>query len=272
MEEDSFVAKIVHRLIKKHIAGNTMSAAIKKTKQLNGKGIVVSITFLSDAPKDLSKSSYITATYSQLIREISRLGLKASLHIPLEQLGIKISKEATFANARKIVEFGNKYGVFVWFEAENNDDIIKELASQKGVGIALKDLGSALLFSSKNKPKTLKLILTNKLDEKGIDSIKKLADKTRLVVLSQNDPMIEKLIKMNSYKKSLIFEFQLGYSEKKLGKWVKKGVGVGVYLPFGRDWVSYAIKNMPAGYMRSIASSLLVEKEKRGKGGKNEEK
>jgi len=65
--EESFIAKIAHRLIKKHIAGNTMSSAIKKAKQLNAKGLLASITFLSDVPKNNCKeqlyNSDIPAAY-----------------------------------------------------------------------------------------------------------------------------------------------------------------------------------------------------------------
>ncbi|MGC8662371.1 MAG: hypothetical protein ACP5RT_01135 [Candidatus Micrarchaeia archaeon] len=269
MEKDSFIAKIVYRLIKKHIVGNTMGSAIKKAKQLNSKGILTSITFLSDAPKELSKSNYITATYIQLIREVSRPGLKASIHIPIEQIGEGLSSEAALANIKKLVEYGNKYGVFIWFEVGDiNDKIVDNILLFKGVGIACGDIKKAAGFVKKSKPKTLKLMLSKKLGGNELELIKKLAETTKLVVLLQNDPTIEKLISRNNYKNSLIFEFQLGYSEKKLWKLAKKGASIGVYLPFGKDWTSYAIKNMPSGYMHSIATNLLAETEKGEDNGK----
>ncbi|MGC8776987.1 MAG: hypothetical protein ACP5P2_03575 [Candidatus Micrarchaeia archaeon] len=272
MEEDSFVAKIAHRLIRKHIAGNMMSSAIKKAKALNAKGLAASITFLSEAPKDSSKSNYITTTYVQLIREISRLGLKASVHVPIEQLGSNLSKENALSNAKKLVEFGNKYGVFIWFEGEDSE-LLRKLSSFKGVGIACKGAENAMKYAKNGKVDIIKVVCSSKkAEEKELNAIKELSKKAKVVLLAQNDFIAEKLAKGDGYKKSLVFEFQLGYSEKRLSKWMKKGAIVSVFIPFGRDWISYIINNMPQGYIQSIATSLLVEKKSGGNGKKRGEK
>ncbi len=266
MEEDSFVAKIAHRLVKKHIAGNMMSSAIKKAKALNAKGIVASISFLSEPPKDAAKSNYITTTYAQLIREISRLGLKASVHVPIEQLGTSISEENALSNMQKLIEFGNRYGVFIWFEGDEHK-MLEKLSKSKGVGIACRSIDSARKYMKNSKASMLKVIcLSKKTEDKELKELKELAERSKLVILSHNDYMIEKLTKNNGYKKSLVFEFQLGYSEKRLGKWLKKGATVSVFIPFGRDWISYIINNMPQGYMQNIVTNLLLEK----KSGSNE--
>lgn len=265
--EESFVAKIAHRLIKKHIAGNTMNAAIKKGKALNDKGMLASITFLSDAPKDTAKSKYIASTYLQLIREISRFGLKASVHIPIEQLGV--NKENALENLKKVVEFGNKYGVFIWLEEGSEGFKLDEAYKMRGVGVACRGSKAAMNIAKKGYAKSIKLICSSKKEEldEEMKRIKELAEKRTLVLLAQNDSIVEKMVKLNNYKKSLIFEFPLGYSEKRLAKLMKRGAKVSIYLPFGRDWISYILNTMPSGYMRSIAAGLLAEK-----GEKNEKK
>ncbi|MEM3744359.1 MAG: hypothetical protein QW759_00780, partial [Candidatus Micrarchaeaceae archaeon] len=66
----------------------------------------------------------------------------------------------------------------------------------------------------------------------------------------------------SKYKKALSIEFPLGYSEKKVLKIAREGSArLSVYIPFGKDWIGYAMESVPEGYIRSIAGRLL-----RGKG------
>jgi len=250
-----------------------MGSALRKAKSVNMKGIPVSITFLSDNPDSRAKSSYITTTYMQLIRELSRLGIKGSVHMQLEQLGSGLSKEIAIENAKKIIEFGNKYGIFVWLESNKENNLLAELSSSKGVGAAFSSIESAEAYYksyiSKHRYRMMKVMCKSEAKSKPIDevnSISKLMDNGKVVLLSPSDSIIEKFLKNGiKYKKSLIFEFQLGYSEKRLGKWAKKGMGLSMYIPFGKDWVRYTMSNVPEGYMRSIAGSLLAEKEEKEK-------
>src|SRR5208337_4836274 len=116
LKEHPIVGRILYRLIKKHIAGTTMSSVIERAKELNGKKLPVSIAFLSDSAKDSTKAKYATTTYLELIRRIARMGLKASVQVPLNQIGSGVSEEVAVRNGKEILRTANKYGVFVWFE------------------------------------------------------------------------------------------------------------------------------------------------------------
>ena len=259
------------RLVKKHIAGQTMDAALTRTKELNALGLPASITFLSHIPLDKAKVNYITATYMQLARQIARLGLKASLHIPLEQLGRGISEDVTAKSLENILDTTNKYGIFTWCEIKEplkDLRIIKGLDGKKGIGIVLKSLDNASLYSVYIKkwhaPNAIKSACSisgdNAKPEKGAVA-KKLDDimkTSRNVVLSSpSEKLVSSLLKDQKYKKSLIFEFQLGYSEKHINKLLKRGAKLSMYVPFGRDWVEYAMKNVPERYTRVLANNLL---------------
>ena len=91
-EHATIVEGLLYRLIRKHIAGTTMSSAIEKAKELNGKKLPVSIAFLSDSARDSAKARYATTTYLELIRRIARMGLKASVQVPLGQIGYGVSR------------------------------------------------------------------------------------------------------------------------------------------------------------------------------------
>lgn len=280
MQQESFVGKIIYRLIRKHIAGNTMGSALQKAKSINMKGVPVSITFLSDILDSRVKASYITTTYMQLIREVSRLGIKGSAHVLLEQLGSRISKEVAIENAKKVIEFGNKYGVFIWLESNDENNLLTQFSSLKGVGAAFSSIEGAdayyRAYARRHKYSMIKVMCTSERKSKPaeeISVISRLANSSKVVLLSPNDNIIEKFLKNgNKYKKSLIFEFPLGYSEKRLGKWIKKGAYTSMYIPFGKDWVRYTMSNVPDGYMKALAASLLSEKVDKEKEIKNEKR
>jgi hypothetical protein len=37
---------------------------------------------------------------------------------------------------------------------------------------------------------------------------------------------------------------------------MKKGTKISVLVPFGKDWIKYAMNNVPEGYMRFVAGKL----------------
>lgn len=251
-----------------------MDSAISRAKLLNAKGVPVSINFLAQPPLDKAKANYITTTYLQLVREIARLGIKASVHLKFDQLGSNISAEYASSNLESILAMSRKYGVFVWCELNDplrEFSLLNQIKDAKGLGLCVGSIEDALEYSKKHKPlRELKVTCASRNDgekeakQDSIESIEQIAKGSKsLILMSPKDSSVAKLTKNTSkYRKSLIFEFQLGYGDKKLNKMIRKGARLSIYIPFGKDWASYAMKNVPHRYMRLLASSLLSEQKK----------
>ena len=111
LKEDSLVDKVLYRIVKKHVSGTTMGSALAKAKELNQKNIHASITFLSNVPENKIKARYITSTYTELIRRIARLGLKASVQVQAGQIGYGIDESVFESNLKEILSTGNKFCV-----------------------------------------------------------------------------------------------------------------------------------------------------------------
>ncbi len=270
MQQESFAEKVIYRLIKKHIAGPTMSLAIKKAKQINDKGLPVSITFLSAAPSDRPKVNYVTNTYLQLAREIARIGVRGSIDVPLEQIGMGISEEVAAESTGKIIEACRRYGIFTWIgigDPSKELKVVRKLGFQKGVGLYFNSIKNLNLYAEKaDSAYPIKVVCRmdgeKKEEEKEstVAEINKVLRKFhKLILFSPSENVTSKLLGDAKNRKALIFEFQLGYSDKKLNKIVKRGARVSISMPFGRDWVGYAINNVPEGYMRLLANTLLKE-------------
>jgi proline dehydrogenase len=262
INEHEIVEKILYRLIKKHIAGTTMSSAIEKAKELNRRKLGVSITFLSDSAKDSSKARYATTTYLELIRRIARMGLMASIHVPLVQVGYGISPDVLEKNVNDIVCTANKYGVFVWLEQPCDYKLPQFLLGAKGVGYVrpVSDANDYLNIN-KGRIRAMKILCgagTEGAKGKSVsDRIKLIAKSTNSIVLQSPEERTVKEFLANGYKKSVVFEFQLGYSSSAIARIVKKGAGASIYVPFGKDWAPYAINKVPERYARFLAEKLL---------------
>ncbi len=274
LKEESLLERIAYRLVKKHISGTTMSSALSKAKELNKRNLLASITFLANKPENKAKAKYVTTTYLELIRQVSRHGLRASVHVPLEQLTYDGDTKLEQENELAIRETARKYGVFVWFELNGVlPEQIQSIEQYRGCGVALDETSAVEYLRKYGNSKAIKVIFGEanikknagkKAGDRNIDYICGKAGNTVLSHMPESRlwPMLKNGSK---YKKSAIFEFGMGYSRKKINKAVKKGARVSLSVPFGKDWAGYAANNVSEGYMRFIVGNLLKEDNKRGK-------
>ncbi|MEM3838977.1 MAG: hypothetical protein QXF01_00120 [Candidatus Micrarchaeaceae archaeon] len=263
MNDDSFIERILYKLVKRHVSGTTMSSALDKAKDLNSKNLHVSITFLSNSVATRQKAKYATTTYLELIRQISRLGLKASIQVPLSQLGLGMDENTMLENLGEIIKVGNKYGVFVWAEIPQGYSFDStQFDSARGFGIATHAAGMLKTVTAHKHIKSLKIIFSKSdLEVAGADEFaKQLAgmNLSNTVMLSPPDSVIKKVLN-GGRGKTAVIEFRFGENSKKIKSLAERGTRASVYLPFGKDWQAYAINNVPEGYMRFLAAKFLTE-------------
>ncbi len=268
MAEHAIAERLLYRLIRRHIAGTTMSSAIEKARELNDRKLPVSIAFLSESAHDSTKARYATTTYLELIRRIARLGLKASIQVPLDQIGFDISDEVAEKNVNEILTTARNYGVFVWLEIRDHRSALPAfLQEAKGVGYAVSiDRSEDYIRENRGQIKAIKMLCAEAHGD-GKDAGKRVLGRvksaTRLVknavVQSAPETALRSLLNGSGMKKSIIFELQLGYSGKKMSMIVKRGGRVSVYIPFGKDWEHYAVSRTPERYARFLATRILKE-------------
>ena len=245
-----------------------MNSAIEKAQEFNKEKILSSIMFLSDLPDNRPKARYVTTTYTELVRRISRLGIKASIHVPVNKIGSLIDEKFAMDNLMEIVNAGNKAGVFVWaaFDRDYGEMMIPEkFARMKGFGVAapcdvvknIADMWGA---------NAVKMVFGADSDSESkahVQEIKSEIEKRKTVVVSSPSRKLLSEISKSRFKKSIILEFGLGYSKRKIIKLSKKGFVTSMCVPFGKDWTSYAIGMVPDRKAGFIVGSLLKEEERR---------
>ncbi len=272
---ESFFEKFAYRLVEKHIAGKTMASVIARALEFNERNILASVHFMSETPDNRAKVGYITNTYMQLARQMGRFGVKGAMHVPIEQLGSAISTEAAMESIEKINSTCEHYKTFCWYEVCNNEGDMKiayKLLESEGYGIAFSDYTLLSFFlKRRSKTKHVKIVLNDEKNIKDFLSESKDVSKSAIngiisnarsiLFASSNDNVIDRIARIPKAQKKVVFEYEFGESEKRIGKMMKKGFGASVFMPFGKDWVKYAIKKDPEGHMRSFATELIKPKE-----------
>jgi proline dehydrogenase len=261
-DHEPFVERILHKLVRKHIAGTTMDSALEAAKELNKMNVPASITFLSGNVLDKSKAKYNATAYAELVRRIARSGIKSSIHVLLEELGSDVDEQVALDNMQMVADAGSKYGVFLWVEPDGmSKAMVLKIGKMKGVGIAINVLKIDDYIKGNNKFNSFKLSFKDYDIDDAKETSKMLADIKKnaenVTVSSMNENLLWKVIA--SKQKDIVFEFGYGYSNHKMKRAIKKGAKICVLVPFGKDWIKYAMNNVPEGYMRFVAGKLLKE-------------
>ncbi len=282
--DKDFIKKLVFRFVKKRIAGSTMNTAFNAAKEVNSSGMSATITFLNECGENgSSKAHYNLMSYMQLMAQLSRLGINAEIAVRPSQLGCGNSAQAE-KNLSELLDAAEKYGKRVWIEYDYSMPLTVYISkysrylSEKGnAGIELPIKSADMSAIEKKLPNSSAVKLSSHmpvarqakaskpipLHELYLQHIKALSERCKFIYIAESDEkLINKIAANKAYKKALIFELPLGYSKKWQKKLLGSGIQMSIYVPYGKDWVPYAINKLTEGHIRDIAISLLDGKER----------
>ncbi|MCL4411316.1 hypothetical protein M1329_00025 [Candidatus Marsarchaeota archaeon] len=279
------IKRLVFRLVRKHVAGTTTSSAIRTAATLSGRGLLPTVTFLSDHVNTQLNARYNINAYIELARQLSRQSIRADLSVRLSQLGYFISKDGARAGAEEILGSLGP-GSKLWLESEQGigpGELAGICEEHAGMPAGF-EMPASLLYNGTAekylgaKNRYIKLTTNNyampDVAAKGarkrgkhyddmLDvfsrSIDRLARKNRVVtVAGQDERLMLGLFKANKgHRRDLIFEVPLGYNQKRVGMLLKLKANVSVYVTYGKDWIPYAINRLTEGRIRDIAVAVL---------------
>lgn len=254
------------------VAGETIDLAVKKIKELNAKGLAVTIDYLGEFVDSVEEANHMADGSIEAIRAIGREKLNAQLSLKMTSMGLDISEEVVMNNMRRILDAAKENNVFVTIDMEDYSrcgktiEIFKELRKEyDNVGTVIQ----AYLY------RTVKDI--QELDEyhPNLRLVKGAYKESPEVAFPEKkdvDENFKKIIKMHllngnytavashdeaiiQYTKELVkehqisndqFEFQMLYgirTERHDGL-VKEGYTMRVYVPYGTDWYGYFMRRL----------------------------
>lgn len=254
------------------VAGETIELATKGIKDLNKKGLLVTIDYLGEFVDNEKEANEMADNSIMAIEAIGRENLQSQLSLKLTSMGLDISDEVVTSNMRRILEAAKNNNVFVTIDMEDYSraqktiDIFKRLKSEYNhVGTVLQ----AYLYRTEKDIHDLDEYSPNLRLVKGAykessevafpdkkdvdDNFKRIIEMHMLngnytAVATHDEAIIEytkKLAKEHAIPQSQ-FEFQMlyGIRVERQVELVEEGYKMRVYVPYGTDWYGYFMRRL----------------------------
>ncbi|MFW5432869.1 proline dehydrogenase family protein [Paenibacillus apiarius] len=258
---------------KRFVAGEQISEAITAVRELNDRGIVVTLDhlgeFISTTDEAVESMKYCIRT----LDEIASSGVKANLSLKLTQLGLDISRDLCLSNMRSILEAASRYDNFVRIDMEDyahneaSIDLFCQLREEFGSTIGL--VIQAYLYKSEEdiamlhryrpnlrlvkgaykEPPEVAFPKKEDVDTNYIRIIEQhLTNGDYAAIATHDDNIINSVktfVKKNNIPLSQ-FEFQMLYGIRTQAQQqlADEGYTMRVYVPYGDDWYGYFMRRL----------------------------
>jgi proline dehydrogenase len=257
---------VIFRLVEKYIAGSTMVSALDYVREVNGKGMRATVTFLNEGVADAARARYNANTYIQLARQATRLHLNADISLRLSQMGAGINSETAERNIKSVLEAATGNGVGIWLEAERDTPMEELFHRYRAIRKGARNAGMEIPVWYPLEVSTIKKNL-------------KKGDKVKLTTYSYVE-----IDEMGAYEgngtakgKSEAAKVQKRIEQDaldqyigKIGRLLQEGVAVTVLehnqtimtkmASFSREYKKNLIFELPLGYNRSGLGKLIKMK------------
>ena len=254
------------------VAGNTIDVAKEVIKQLNNKGLDVTLDYLGEFIVDANEAAETANHCIKAIEVIGSERLNSQISIKLTSMGLDISDDVVLSNMRRILAKAKKNHVFITIDMEDYSRCEKTLQIYKQLKEEFDNVGTVLqayLYRTEKDVEDLSAYRANLRLVKGAykespnvafpnkddvdQNFKKIIKKHLLnghytAIATHDDQIIEYTKQLvNIYKiPKTQFEFQMLYGirpEKQLDI-VHDGYKMRVYVPYGTDWYGYFMRRM----------------------------
>lgn len=273
-----FPKKFVWIFSRPYIAGETMADAIKVSKDLNSKGIKVTLDVLGEFISSLDEAEANKAEYLHLIDESIKAGIDGNFSLKPTSFGLLLDKEVCYRHIREIVAKAASYNNFIRIDMEDSPctdleiELFRRLKAEypANVGLVLQaylkrtysDIESMLDLNSNEVPLSYRLckgiyvepaaIAFKKYEEINSNFLADLElmfkNKVYAGIATHDKPLVDgayELIKKYSVPKNM-YEFQMlyGVTPALRQSIVDAGHIMRVYVPFGKEWFGYSTRRL----------------------------
>jgi proline dehydrogenase len=273
-----FPKKFVWIFSRPYIAGETMTDALKVSKELNSKGIKVTLDVLGEFISSLEEAEANKAEYLHLIDESVKAGIDGNFSLKPTSFGLLLDKEVCYKHIREIVAKAAAYNNFIRIDMEDSPctdleiELFRRLKAEypANVGLVLqaylkrtyKDIEAMLDLNTPEVPLSYRLCKGIYVEPAAI-AFKKyeeinsnfLADLELMFqngiyagIATHDKPLVDgayELIERYNVPKNM-YEFQMlyGVTPALRQSIVDAGHVMRVYVPFGKEWFGYSTRRL----------------------------
>ena len=259
---------VTHRFV----AGEDLNDAIEAIRRLNKKGISASFDHLGESITSEAATRDEVTEYVRVLDSIHENGLNSNVSVKLTQIGLDISEDLTYENARAIVEAATRYQNFVRIDMEESTktdstiSIFKRLRSEfNNVGIVIqaylyrseKDIEDLLKIGSRIRlckgaymePESVAFPQKEDVDANYVKLTKLLLASGIYHGIATHDENMISAAEQFARERGIAsdqFEFQMLYGVRRdlQDKLVNNGYRMRVYVPYGKFWYPYFMRRL----------------------------
>jgi proline dehydrogenase len=258
---------------RRFIAGETVEEAIEAARDLEARGMRLTLDYLGESVRTMDEATAATREYVRLIDALVAAGVERNISLKLTQLGAGIDRATCVDNMRRILEPAQRHACFVRIDMENSRwtdltlDVFETLWQQqyRNVGIALQaylrrteadvrrmnSLGARvrLVKGAYKEPATVAFEDKSDVDANYLRLTKLLLDEGTYPAVATHDEALIAATKAHAAARAIAsdqYEFQMLYGIRRdlQGALVRGGYRMRVYVPFGRQWFPYFMRRL----------------------------
>ena len=258
---------------RRFIAGETIEEAIEVSRDLEARGMRLTLDYLGESVSTSDAAAAATREYLRLIDVIVAAGIERNLSLKLTQLGVTIDRATCVDNLRRILAPAERHDFFVRIDMENSPytDITLEVFDtmwQQGhrcLGVALQaglhrtgadidrmnEIGARvrLVKGAYKEPRTVAYQQKQEVDEAFRTLMRRLLDAGTYPAIATHDEALIDDTCAYAAQRGIApdrFEFQMLYGIRRdlQASLVERGYRMRVYVPFGREWFPYFMRRL----------------------------
>lgn len=257
---------------KRYIAGKNITDAIAAARELNSERIKATIDNLGENVADESEAAASVNEYLELLGRISSDGVDSTVSLKLTHMGLDISDELAYGNARAVVKKAHELGNFVRLDMEGSKytqrtiDILLRLHDEyRNCGVAIQcmlrrspadvrlltDKGASVRLVKGAYKESPEIAFPGKdeVDANFSALMRELLLKgARPAIATHDEKLINDAINFtarnNIPKDRFEFQMLLGIKRTLQKKLAKNGYTVRVYVPYGANWLPYTLRRL----------------------------
>jgi proline dehydrogenase len=283
-------APVSRRVVRRFVAGASVTDAVQTTGKLVESGLFVSLDHLGEDTTEVGHAEATTKAYVTLLQQLADAGLSASaeVSVKLTAIGQNLDRALAVDNARQVCDAAAAAGTTVTLDMEDHTttdstlDVLRELrADFPWVGAVLqsylhrteadcRDLATEgsrvrLCKGAYREPASVAYQHRDDVDQSYVRCLRTLMNGDGYPMVATHDPAListaESLIRQTGRADST-YEFQMLYGIRPLEqqRLAAQRRTVRVYVPYGDQWYGYLMRRLaerPANvgfFLRALAT------------------
>jgi proline dehydrogenase len=283
-------APVSRNVVKRFVAGEAASDAVRVTSELVSDGLAVSLDHLGEDTTEPAHAEATTAAYLDLLVLLSQAGLagQAEVSVKLSAVGQALDPSMATDNAYRICQAAADAGTTVTLDMEDHTTTDTTLGTLRTlrtdypwVGAVVqsylhrteadcRDLATAgsrvrLCKGAYNEPESVAFQRKSEVDDSYRRCLLALLDGSGYPMIATHDPSLISFAEEQIAARSRAadsYEFQMLYGIRPLEqqRLVAAGSTVRVYVPYGSEWYGYLMRRLaerPANvafFLRALSS------------------